>query len=799
MKKLCLSDFKVSILSGLFLLSGFITVAQNIDSTIATYGDKYSQERMFIHFDKSSYSPGETIWFKVYMMDAIFPAGASKTVYLDWTDNSGKLLLHGVFPIANGLGAGQFDIPAEYGGRSVHLKAYTRWMLNFDSSFLYNKDIRVISRTSTAKGKSEAIVPTVTFFPEGGDAVAGLNNKIAFKANDQWGHPVKIKGSVLDNKGKVVATIAAMHDGMGFFFLNPTPATTYSAKWKDEKNVEHTTALPAIKQNGISLQIGLQGTKRILNIAATPDAAKTTGNVHVIGTMFQNTVFKLNESIASGLIQKTVPVQSLPSGILTITVFDDQWNPLAERITFVNNKEYSFETQMEVKQWGLSHRAKDIIQITVPDSIAANLSISVTDGEIDRDSSSNIISHLLLSSDLKGDVYNSAYYFSSDEDSVVRHLDLVMLTHGWRRFNWDDVVKGKFPKINYARDTSFLSLSGKVIGAVPAQIRGAGDIFMFVKAKDEKIKMVSVPIRPDGSFNDPTQVFFDTIHVYYSFPKKSSLADASVQFMDNRVPAPANTINGITDPFPDTTGDWRHAMLADQANYIKKMVEGKVLEEVVVRSKTKSPLQIMDEKYASGLFQGGDGYQFDLVNDPFASSAINIFTYLQGKVAGLQINTSGNPPTMVWRGGSPTLYLDEMQADAGMLSGMNVNDIAYIKVFRPPFFGGTGGGANGAIAIYTRRGGDVKSTPGKGLNNNVIYGYTPIRQFYVPNYGTFDKRNEEKDLRTTLYWNPNIIVAPGKRTVTLNFYNNDVSNFFHVVIEGMSADGRLTHYDQIME
>ncbi|MBS1609456.1 MAG: hypothetical protein JSS70_12000 [Bacteroidetes bacterium] len=799
MKKVGLSKIYPFFLVYSLLSAGLFVKAQNIDSTIAVYSDKYSQERMYLHFDKSSYSAGETVWFKVYMMDAIYPAAQSKSVYLDWTDNTGKLLLHSVFPMTNGLSNGQFEIPVDYKGNSLHVKGYTRWMLNFDSVFLYNKDIRIISRyPSTAK--KETVVPSITFFPEGGDAIAGLNNKIAFKVNDQWGKPVKIRGSVVDSKGKVITALTQLHDGMGFFFLNPAPGISYSAKWKDEKGVDHTSALPEIKQSGIVMQVIPHANKRILSINCTPDAAKTIGTLHILGTMFQNTVFKIDEVTNKGSIQKTIPLESLPSGILTITVFDGQWNALAERITFVNNKEYLFQSQMEVKQWGLSKRAKDQIQITVPDSLIASLSVSVTDQQIDADSSNNIISHLLLTSDLKGKVYNPAYYFSSDEDSIATHLDLVMLTHGWRRFKWEDVVQGKFPKINYQRDTSYLSLSGKVIGALPAQLRGAGDVFMFVKEKDKKVKMLSEPIKPDGSFNDPTQIFFDTIHVYYSFPKKSTLADASIQFMDGRVPAPANTTNGNTNPFPDTSGDYRHAMLADEANSARRMAEGKILEEVIIKSKTKSPIQIMDEKYTSGFFSGGDGYQFDLVNDPFASSAMNIFTYLQGKVPGLQITTGGSGATTLnWRGGAPQLYLDEIQSDPGFLSGVNVNDVAYIKVFRPPFFGGSGGGANGAIAIYTRRGGDVKPTPGKGLNNNVVYGYTPIRQFYSPNYGTFDKRNEEKDFRTTIYWNPNVNVGPGKRQVTLSFYNNDVSDFFRVVIEGMSIDGRLTHFEQIME
>ena len=217
-----------------------------------------------------------------------------------------------------------------------------------------------------------------------------------------------------------------------------------------------------------------------------------------------------------------------------------------------------------------------------------------------------------------------------------------------------------------------------------------------------------------------------------------------------------------------------------------------MLETVTIKRKSKSPVDIMDEKYASGMFQGGDGYQFDVVNDPFAASSINIFSYLQGKVAGLQINTSSNPPTLTWRGGAPGIYLDEMQASADMISTVSVSDIAYIKVLRPPFMGASGG-ANGAIAIYTRRGGDVAQTPGKGLSKNTVTGYTAIRQFYSPDYATFKEDFDKKDLRTTLYWNPEIMTSPGNNKVRLSFYNNDISESFKIVLQGMTKDGRLAN------
>ena len=131
------------------------------------------------------------------------------------------------------------------------------------------------------------------------------------------------------------------------------------------------------------------------------------------------------------------------------------------------------------------------------------------------------------------------------------------------------------------------------------------------------------------------------------------------------------------------------------------------------------------------MFSGGDSYQFDVMNDPFASSAPDIFSYLQGKVAGLQITNTGNAgsaPTLSWRGGAPQIYLDEMPIDADFVSTINVNDIAYLKVIRPPFFGGSGNGGNGAISIYSRRGGDVKSVPGKGLANNKVESILEINE-----------------------------------------------------------------------
>ncbi|HVZ57427.1 MAG TPA: hypothetical protein VG870_12255 [Chitinophagaceae bacterium] len=785
----------------LLLLAAQAGRAQRLDSTLGIYADQYSQERAYIHYDKSAYSPGETIWFKAYLMEDIFPADESKTFYIDWYDQGGKLISHTVSPLVDATTFGQFEVPASYPGTVLHVKAYTRWMLNFDTAFIYTKDIRILSPNPPASSSRSVPAATLQFFPEGGDAVAGIPNRIAFKANDPWGRPVGLRGVVTDDKGRLVDSLRVQHDGMGAFFLIPQPGLTYQARWKDDRGAAHVTPLPAIKPGGVTLQVTGTGERRIVSVHATPDAAATIRTIHVLGTVQQHEVFKISRDISSGTAGVVVPTEALPNGILTITVFDDRWNALAERITYVHNLQYFFQPTMEVQHWGLSKRARNEVLLTIPDSLQADLSVAVTDAAIGTDSSENILSRLFLTGDLKGYVHDPAYYFSDTTETIRQHLDLVMLTHGWRRFRWEDVVQGRLPTIAYPRDTAYLSLSGQVFGVLPTQLGSAGTIFMILKQRDSASHLVIAPVTRNGTFNDPATIFFDSAHVYYQFPKATGLGDAEVKFMVDRLPPlgyhplPGGSYLSLQG---SSAADLRQYKLTEEAVGLEQLTRMKVLENVTVTAKKKSPLQVMDENYTSGLFEGGDAYQFDLLNDPIARGYNNIFQYLQGKVAGLQISVNGNNVSLSWRGGTPQLFLNEMQADPDLLSTVNVSDVAYIKVFRPPFIGGFGSG-EGAIAIYTRKGNDIKQPPGKGMNNSLVTGYTPVRQFYSPNYDHFDQRNEQRDTRTTIYWNPRIQLTPQKRQVLLVFYNTDVTESFRVIIEGMTRDGRLAHLEQVME
>ncbi len=774
--------------------------AQRIDTTLAVYADKYQPERIYIQFDKPAYAAGETILFKAYLMAGVLPSGISKNFYTDWYDASGNLLAHSVFPIIQFGAAGEFIIPDSISSSAVHVKAYTTWMMNFDTSFLFEKNIPVAKKITPKIITKLTVVPSLHFFPEGGDAIEGLPSRIAFFANDQYGRPVKTKGVVINSKGDVVDNIKTEHDGMGSVRITYAKGDTYTARWYDEQNNVHTTVLPAANESGASLEIGSSTGKKIFVIRRTDNVPDNMKQMHIVATMHQQLVYLANANLQqTNSIGGSIPTTALVTGVLQITLFSSDWKPVAERICFVNNNDAVFTPEVGFTTLGLSKRGLNTIEISMPDSVVGNLSLAVTDKGIGVDSGNNIISQLLLSSDVKGAIYKPQYYFSNNSDSVAQHLDLVMLTHGWRRFNWEAIVKGEMPEINYPAEKKYLTFSGKVYGANSTQLRSAGALLAILQAKDSSRQVISSNIKPDGAFEDPNIVLFDSTKIFYQFTNKAFADMSEVRFMNSMMPAQKHiAFDKNKLALLDTSGYARLRFLADQQARLNELLKGTTLQGVTVTTKAKSPLKLLDERYASGLFQSGDAYQFDLTNEAFANSYPSVFSYLQGKVAGLQITANGSNVSMSWRGGSPTLYLDEMPADVGLLSNMSMSDVAYVKVFRPPFMGGFNG-ANGAIAVYTKKGGDRPVEKGKGMPYKMVIGYTAVKQFYSPNYGTIDPRNEAEDVRSTLFWSPTIITSLENHKLKFSFYNNDVSDAFRVVLEGMSTDGRLVHIEKVVE
>lgn len=789
-------------------VSGVYSQSININTVkdaVTTLAENFPLEQMYLQYDKPAYAPGETLWFKAYLTADNNTDNISKTLYIDFIDARGRLLKHCVQAVYQSSASGNFDVPLEYKDQLIYVKAYTRWMLNFDSSFLYRKAIHIIQGKPSLKENKIVIKASAQFLPEGGDLVEGIESKVAFKAISNDGKPAAIQGIVVNKSGERAATFKTVHDGMGFFLLQPKAGETYSAKWKDAAGNNYQTALPAAKPTGVTLQIKQQNDVCGFVIQRSETAPDNLKKIYIAATMQQHLIYLAAANLADNFVTGgSIPVKDLPSGIVQVTLFDSDWVATAERIAFINNDDYHFEPEAGFSELGLDKRKLNTLVINVPDTITANLSVAVTDEGVGVDSSDDIISRFLLTGDLKGAVYQPAYYFTNNSDSLKQQLDLVMLTNGWRRINWQDVVHNKMPVIKYANDTDYLKISGRVFGATDADLKqGAFILMMLDNKKDSSAHRVQQALLSnDGSFRLPAVIVFDTTKVYYKVAGNADISNSSAVTFNTGMPSlkigSADTASNIL--FGDTATENFRRRLAEEQERFFKMQQGTTLQDVTVKTKVKSPLELLDEKYASALFSSDDGYQFDVVNDPFAKNAVSVFTYLQGKVAGLTISVPGSgDPSVTWRGGTPTFFLDESSVDVGTLSTINMTDVAYIKVFRPPFIGAVGGGANGAIAIYTRKGGDVTQPKSKGLPYKLIIGYTIQKEFYSPDYGSFNNDYNAQDLRSTLYWNPMILTNHENHTIRLHFYNNDITKGFRLVLEGMSTDGRFTHIEKTVE
>ncbi len=778
--------------------------AQNIDSVLSVYGSDYQQEKVHVHFDKSIYNKGETIWYKTYLLAGVAPSPFSKNMYVDFFDAGGNLLRHIASPLFESSAKGQFDIPASYSGRLIHVRAYTQWMLNFDTAFLFERDIPITQFTTHAAPKPET-KNTIRFFPEGGDMVTGLYSSVGFMAVNQQGKPVKVKGSIRNSKRELIDTLVTQHDGMGVFMITPRLNEKYTCYWTDENGQKHTTPLPAAKSAGIILQVSQEPEQVVFTVKRKQEAADNFKQLNVIATTQQHEIYRSRVNLVKDSVTAKIPLENLPTGVLQLTVFDANWVPVAERVVFVNTYQYDFEPEVRILNTGLGKREKNKIEIHISDTIRYNLSVSITDAGLYNDSTTSIISDLLLSGDIKGYIHNPAYYFSGTADSISRHLDLVMLTHGWRRYQWDDLMQGKLPKLIYAKENNYLQMKGKVYGEDYLHIRGSKNISLFTQGKDSVKHFSFLPINADGSFEQPAAVFFDTMKIFYQLSGDRMITSkAVVRFQNGLVPAPYNTtLNPSTMNTwvtPDSLSLLRSRYFYDEKERLNKLAAAATLKEVVVTAKARNPLEILDQKYASGLFAGGDGYQFDVGGVPLAQSSLSVFDYLQGRVAGLQINTNGGQTSLQWRNSTPDLYLDEMHSDVDMMRNISMTDVAYIKVMRPPFFGGAGGGGGGAIAVYTKKGGDNQAAakPGEGMERTLFTGYTPYKEFYQPNYAV-QSDNFLPDVRTTLYWNPYVLTDKRNKTVWIDFYNNDISTRLRVIIEGMNSDGKLTKIEKVIQ
>ena len=242
---------------------------------------------------------------------------------IDFINANGRILKHCIAPVLQSSGSGDYDIPVEFKDENIYVKAYTKWMLNFDSSFLFRKTLEIVQPKAVSKKQAvPASKTSIQFLPEGGDMIDSIESNIAFKAVHFDGTPATIKGAVFNNKNQQVAEIKSGHDGMGKFALTPTVGETYTAKWKDDIGFSYETKLPEAKESGATLKITLQPNARSFLIQRSENAAGNFQKLYIVATMQQHLVYAAGVNLSSTLATGGgIPVGVLPSGFLRVPCF----------------------------------------------------------------------------------------------------------------------------------------------------------------------------------------------------------------------------------------------------------------------------------------------------------------------------------------------------------------------------------------------------------------------------------------------------------------------------------------------
>ncbi len=791
-----------------------MTFAQSgVDTMLLQYKKSDIREKIYVHFDKSIYNPGETIWFKAYLSSGVSRSESSTNFYAELFTDSGRLIDRKTAPVLFSGAHSHFEIPATYARQRLVFRAFTVGMLNSDTNFLYSKAI-TIANPGTRIAKTKAPEPILSLLPEGGDLVMGVEGNVAFKAALPDGVPVQVTGSIMGSDGKEVISFASIHNGMGTFKLLPKEGETYSVRWIDEFGKEHQQHLqPAVTQ-GVSLQVTdkmgeISGTSigKTFTITRPENAPDRLKRLNLVGIMNGEVMYEAMINLSSRTkATATIPTEQLGTGIIQLTLFDVNWFPLAERICFVNNQNFEFDADAWIPELNTEKRKLNIAEVKISDTLPANLSLAITDADLDMPlpMADNIVTTTLLTGELRGIVYKPYYYFYNTSDSVGLHLDLVMLTNGWRRYHWNKVFNPDSTRPLYA-DNHFLSIEGNLIGGATRHKEGLELVGFLKTANSEKSSLIVLPVDRSGKVIQSDLFFYDTARLVLNYNDKNRIFDPSSFLVSNGL-LQVNVRSGLSAamagfPYlPDSLVLQKN--IRNNAAFLKvaakQFANAHELENVTVTAKTKTSVEKMDERYASGLFSGGNATQFDVANDPTAASSMSLFQYLQGRVAGLQISGVGPSATLNWRGGTPGIYMDEMQSDVSMAGSINMADVAYVKVYNPGSSFGFRNGANGVIAVYTKRGGDITTSTDSKMGAVKINGYSAIKEFYAYDYSKPSPDDYYDNLGVTLHWEPMIWLGDNQKRKTIRFYNNDITKRFRIVLEGINDEGRLVHIEKVI-
>ncbi len=655
----------------------------------------------------------------------------------------------------------------------------------------------------------------VQFYPEGGDLVAGAASVVAFKATNEFGKAADIAGVIVDEANAEVATFESYHMGMGAFRFTPLAGKKYYAQISKPVGTNTRMLLPAAVSSGYTLAFeNVPGKSLGCTVYASDN-----GEAFLVGQTHGEIYYAKKISVAKGATQVSIPVTDFPSGIAVFTLFNGEGLEECERLVYLN-KEKTLQIEIIPDKKHYQPREKVTVSVRTTDAtgkaVPAKLSLSVVDDQLISfadDKQDNILSWMMLSSELKGKIQEPSFYFDASEPKADKALDYLLMTHGWRRYTWKDVVKNDKAII-------FLPESLSVLSGIAHDKQNAGvenkEVILLELGNRRRIAKVKTIRGGHFAFRNidasvPLLLLTQQPDQIEVNPKKVQLSYSNQTISSS--PFTRETIETVISAVPEMESDQVENIeetKADDMDFNMKEDVSALSEVIVVGYGTEESRKLV-------------GYTTIIRDTPLenASGYFGVENILQGRVAGLQVQQPavsseasaslrirGNSSLAIARG-EPLYVID------GQLIGTSLNqnfangsivgpeNIARIEVMQGPDASALYGSAaaNGAIVITTKsntgasvfhsRKRKVKYTSKLVPSRN----FSSTREFFVE---VPEQRSDEvrKDFRTTIYWNHTVVTdEDGKAKVT--FYNNDAASAFRITAEGITGNGLLGRREEV--
>ncbi|WP_299549444.1 TonB-dependent receptor [Seonamhaeicola sp.] len=787
-----------------------------VQEKLADYIDNYP-EKIYVQTDKPYYTLGEDIWYNTYLVNAINhrKTNKSKVVYVELINEADSIVSKKQLFVFNVNAPGDFKIKKSWKPGNYVLRAYTNYMRNQGADYFFQKQIpiwdltepdsinnmasntEVTSQTASQKEIELKEKPDIQFYPEGGYLIDGLASKVGIKVRDKLNRDIVVNGDIKDSDNKTVSSFKTFQFGLGIVTLIPQPEKTYHASVMIN-DVEYTYPLPKALPNGYNLNIVNNGSHLIVNVAT--DNTLGLKNSYLLAHLRGSLVYEKLETENTNSYTIKLNTATITDGVTHFTLFNNEGKPVCERLVYVDNPEDNVSVNLVSDNPTPNRRDKVTLNIDLKDKdgtpITGSLSMSVTDIDAVGHSSKseNIKTYLLLNSDIRGHIDNPGYFFEKENDAKRRYLlDLVMLTHGWRRFTWNELLYENIKDKNTFDPEIGIYVSGRTISKrKKEQISAATRITFMGKFPYQEKKQSDA----DGSFKYGPFVFMDTMPTILEarvkeFQKDETNNNRMVDIRLDRSYGPSPKITRKSVLMPHIEDQTKITNFINQSQSISKineafLEEAQLLDEVVVTATIKSEKEKRTEELNEKAFYGHATNRIDMkeYENMEQLTILELLNMLPG------VNVV-NDSISIRGGGTPGIYLNNIPVELNdiiYMTGFEVDFIDVLKGADASFFPNSG---NGVIVIHQKDGSDffaknVKRKP--GIIDFTSTGFYTAREFYAPDHMFGFEEASRQDIRTTLHWEPKIILMDDN-SAKVSFFTSDARSNYAIKIEGITDSG----------